>query len=90
MIREIFPLFGAPYCSDRQEKCVHDLNNEKPDCCIDSILRNGDAVPFLCLDTAYHQGYENCPHCLAKSEAALPESVSGQNASVGRGGGRES
>jgi hypothetical protein len=67
MIRQVLPLQGSPYCGDKQQSRVHDLNNEKPECCIDVIIRCGDAVPFASLATAHSRAYQNCVYCLGDS-----------------------
>lgn len=48
---------------------VHDLNNEKTRCQIDTIIGNLHAVRFTpdTLATAHGHGYDNCAHCLGGS-----------------------
>lgn len=47
---------------------VHDLDNEKPQCQIDAIIRAGHDRPFHSLTDAHNAGYDNCAHCLGGSK----------------------
>lgn len=46
---------------------VHDLDNEKPQCQIDAIIRAGHDRPFTTLSAAHAAGYDNCAYCLGGS-----------------------
>lgn len=67
--RHGYPLNGSRFCgnSSPSKKEVHDLDNEKPVCQIDEIIRAGHAVPFNSLDDAHRQGYDNCAYCIGGS-----------------------
>jgi hypothetical protein len=62
-----YPLNGAQYCGNRNEKEVHNLDNEKPQCQIDEIIRAGHTVPFTTLYEAKLLGYDNCAYCIGGS-----------------------
>ncbi len=47
---------------------VHDLDNEKPQCQIDEIIRAGNDRPFTTLAAAHAAGYDNCAYCLGGSQ----------------------
>lgn len=48
---------------------VHDLDHEKPQCQIDTIIRSGHAVYFVSLRDAQRQGYKKrCGHCIENSK----------------------
>jgi len=47
---------------------VHDLDNEKTQCQIDTIIRNGHAVYFRTLRQAHDVGYDHCGHCIGNSK----------------------
>lgn len=65
--RQGYPLYGAQYCGNKNEKEVHDLDNEKTQCQIDEIIQAGHAVPFNYLTDAHNQGYDNCAYCIGGS-----------------------
>ncbi len=48
---------------------VHDLNNEKSQCQIDTILRNGNGVGFVpdTLSQAHAERFDNCAWCIGRS-----------------------
>jgi hypothetical protein len=46
---------------------VHDLDNEKPQCQIDEIIRAGHDRPYQTLSAARADGYDNCAYCLGNS-----------------------
>jgi len=56
--------------SDPDHMEVHDLNNEKPQCQIDEIIKAGNAVVFNpdTLKQANDEGYDNCAFCIGESE----------------------
>ena len=46
---------------------VHDLDNEKPNCQIDEIIRAGNNKPYTSLAVAHRDGYDNCAYCIGNS-----------------------
>lgn len=56
--------------SDPAHMEVHDLENEKPQCQIDEIIKTGNAVVFSpdTLEQAKSEGYDNCAFCIGGSE----------------------
>lgn len=46
---------------------VHDLDNEKPSCQIDSIIAAGNDKPYNSRETANRDGYDNCAYCIGSS-----------------------
>lgn len=57
------------FLANSNSREVHDLSNEKAQCQIDKIIRNGHAL-VLAKDTlaqAHWEGYDNCAFCLGKS-----------------------
>ncbi|AKB37445.1 hypothetical protein MSSAC_2855 [Methanosarcina siciliae C2J] len=57
------------FLANSNSREVHDLNNEKAQCQIDKIIRNGHALVFAkdTLAQAHWEGYDNCAFCLGKS-----------------------
>lgn len=49
------------------KKEVHDLDNEKPQCQIEEIIRAGHDRPYATLAAAQAAGYDNCAWCLGDS-----------------------
>jgi hypothetical protein len=58
---------GERYLGNAHKLEVHDLDNEKPMCQIDEIIRAGHEKPFNPLDDAHKERYDNCAHCLGSS-----------------------
>ncbi len=56
------------YLGNTNTKEVHDLDNEKPQCQINTIIRNGHAVYFDTLKQAHNQGYDNGHWCIGDSK----------------------
>jgi len=50
------------------KKEVHDLDNEKPQCQIDEIIRAGHDRPYHTLESAHAAGYDNCAWCIGNSK----------------------
>ena len=46
---------------------VHDLDNERVSCQIDEIIRAGHDKPYISIDTARRDGYDNCAYCIGNS-----------------------
>lgn len=46
---------------------VHDLDNEKPQCQIDTIIGAGNETPFHTLQAAKAAGYDNGHWCIGGS-----------------------
>jgi hypothetical protein len=46
---------------------VHDLDNEKPACQINEIIRAGHDKPYTTRDAANRDGYDNCAYCMGGS-----------------------
>jgi hypothetical protein len=69
MRRQIWPLLGKRYCGNVIKKEVHDLDNEKPNCQIDEIIRAGHAKGFSpdTLYQAHTEGFDNCAYCIGGS-----------------------
>ena len=61
------PLFGARYCGNKDNKEVHDLNNEIGQCQVDGIITAGHSVPFQTLQEARKAGYSNRHDCVRDS-----------------------
>ena len=59
------PLNGAPYCGNVLTREVHNLDNEKPQCQIDRIVKNDAAVPYHSLLLAQIDNFKQCEHCLS-------------------------
>ena len=59
---------GERYLENTLKLEVHDLDNEKTNCRIDEIIRNGYDWPLLLLETAHKKGLANCPWCIGESE----------------------
>jgi hypothetical protein len=53
--------------SSPSKREVHDLDQEKPNCQIDEIIRAGHDKPFTSLSAARAAGYDNCAYCLGSS-----------------------
>lgn len=53
--------------TSQSKREVHDLDNEKPNCQIDEIIRAGNDKPYTSLATARADGYDNCAYCLGSS-----------------------
>ena len=68
MRRQGSPLFGAKYCGNTNKMEVHDLDNEKPVCQIDEIIKAGHAVPISSLADAHQRGFDNCAYCIGNSQ----------------------
>jgi hypothetical protein len=58
------PLYGAKFCGNKSEKEIHNLDNEKPECQIDEILKTRNAIHFSSLHLARAYGYKKCVKCL--------------------------
>ncbi len=58
---------GEKYLANVNTKEVHDLDNEKPVCQIDEIIRAGHDRPYNSLDSAHRDGYDNCAYCIGNS-----------------------
>ncbi len=59
---------GEQYLANVNTKEVHDLDNEKPACQIDEIIRAGHDRPYTSLSSAHSAGYDNCAYCLGNSK----------------------
>jgi len=57
-------LAGERWLGNTQKKEVHDLDNEKPECLIDEIIRTEHDVSFRTHVDAEEQGYSDCPFCV--------------------------
>ncbi|MHC4473161.1 MAG: hypothetical protein ACYTDY_04450 [Planctomycetota bacterium] len=66
MRRPEWPYFGKRYVGNKNEKEVHDLDNEQTNCQIDEI-KVDHVEMFDSLDTAYAASYDNCHWCLGDS-----------------------
>ena len=57
---------GIRFLGNSNTKEVHDLNNEKPQCQIDEILKAGHAVGITpdTLEQAHAEGYDNGEYCI--------------------------
>jgi hypothetical protein len=62
-------MHGEQYLADisMSKREVHDLDNEKPNCRIDEIIKAGMDKPFSVLDFAKRDGFNNCAHCIGDS-----------------------
>ena len=60
---------GKRFIANSRSHELHDLNNEKPQCQIDKIIRGKHALVFAkdTLAQAHWEGYDNCAFCLGKS-----------------------
>jgi hypothetical protein len=58
---------GERYLGNKNEKEVHDLDNEKINCQIDEIIEAGNDVPFNTHNEAKNRGYDNCHWCIGGS-----------------------
>lgn len=56
------------YVGNRQDKTVHDLDHEKPQCRIDEIVDNDLDVPFVTLLQIEKAGYIFCEFCFEHTE----------------------
>lgn len=50
------------------KKEVHDLDNEKPQCQIDEIIKDGHDKPYNSLEAAHRDGYDNGAYCIGDSK----------------------
>ena len=65
------PLNGAPYCGNKLTGEVHNLDNEKPQCNIDHIVKSDAAVPYHSLLLAQIDNFNYCEHCFGvKAESS--------------------
>lgn len=57
------------FLGNTNKKEVHDLRNEKTNCQIDTILRNGHGIVFSpdTLAQARSEGFDNCAYCIGGS-----------------------
>jgi hypothetical protein len=55
---------GEKYLGNRDNKEVHDLERETPECLIDKIMRADNEIAFRTIDDAHDQGYKDCPYCM--------------------------
>ena len=46
---------------------VHDLDNEKTACQIDEIIKASHDKPYISLEAAKRDGFDNCAYCLGVS-----------------------
>lgn len=61
---------GEQYLGNKNNKEVHDLDNEDTagnGCQINEIIRAGNDVPLTTLAAAHAAGYDNCAKCLSGS-----------------------
>ena len=57
----------ADYLGNKNNKEVHDLSNEKPQCQIAKI-RSEHKKKYASLNSAHLDGYDNCGHCIGDSK----------------------
>ena len=67
------PIHGKRFLGNKNKKEVHDLDNEKTganECQINEIIAAGNATTFTpdTLKQADSEGYDNCAHCIGRSE----------------------
>lgn len=58
---------GEQYLANANKREVHNLDNEKPSCQIDAIIRAGHDKPYTSLQAANRDGYDNCAYCIGRS-----------------------
>jgi hypothetical protein len=69
MRRDGPPTYGKRFFGNKDTKVVHDLDNEKPQCRINKIFFDGDAVVFTpdTLVQARREGFYKSHVCIEKS-----------------------
>ena len=60
-------MHGQRFLGNTRSKEVHDLDNEKGNCQIDKIIAAGHDKPYIYLDQAHRDGFDNCSHCMIGS-----------------------
>ena len=58
---------GERYCGNVNTMEVHDLDNEKAQCQIDTIISNGHDRPYRSLQAAHSAGFDNGAWCIGGS-----------------------
>ena len=58
---------GERYLGDSGKMMVHDQDKEKAACLLDTIIADGNDVPFDTVEEAHEAGYANCHSCLGAS-----------------------
>lgn len=58
---------GEKFLADAQNNLLHNLDSEKEECKIDSILLIRVELPFTSIESAFnHKKYGLCPYCFRK------------------------
>jgi len=55
---------GERWLGNRENKEVHDLERETPECKIAEIMDSGNEIAFRVFEDPKEQGYKNCPFCV--------------------------
>ena len=58
------PLNNSRYCVDVKKREIHDLDNEKLLCQIDSVIKEGNVRPYLDIISAHMEGFVDCRCCI--------------------------
>ena len=61
---------GERYLGNKNDKQVHDLEHETPECRIDEIMHAEYEIAFRTIGDAHDQGYTDCPYCKVEDEGA--------------------
>jgi hypothetical protein len=61
---------GERWLGNSENKEVHDLERETPECMIAKIMEARHEIAFRVYQDAKDQGYKNCPHCVDENAAA--------------------
>lgn len=55
---------GEKFLADTQNNILHNLDLERKECCIDTVLTKRSELPFKSLETAFnHRNYKPCKYC---------------------------
>ncbi len=46
---------------------VHDLDNENTNCQITEVIKAGHDKPYISLEVAHRDGFDNCAYCIGGS-----------------------
>lgn len=73
MAYKINSRYGHSYLGNANpqgDREAHSISNEKPQCQIDTIIKNDHAVGFVpdTLQQAHLDGYDNCSWCIGGSK----------------------
>lgn len=63
MRRNAGRMWNERFLGDIGKKVIHDLDNEKPSCCIEEIISIKKEMPFNDSEKAVLCGYSRCKNC---------------------------